>query len=84
MRGEAPGYVYELARQLRQRQTPAEELLWQCLRNRQLDGLKFRRGSRAGCYADVCCCELQRDGDHGLDVDRHNDADHHYCCRHDG
>ena len=33
----------KLARELRQRMTPAEEILWNRLRNRQLDGYKFRR-----------------------------------------
>ena len=31
------------ARRLRQDLTDAERKLWQCLRNRQLEGLKFRR-----------------------------------------
>ncbi len=33
----------ELARELRAQRTPAENLLWQLLRNRQLQGFKFRR-----------------------------------------
>ena len=32
-----------LARELRQRMTPSEELMWNELRNRKLDGYKFRR-----------------------------------------
>lgn len=32
-----------IARDLRQRQTSAEELLWECLRDRRLNNLKFRR-----------------------------------------
>lgn len=32
-----------IARNLRQRQTPAEVILWEALRNRRLAGLKFRR-----------------------------------------
>jgi very-short-patch-repair endonuclease/formylglycine-generating enzyme required for sulfatase activity len=32
-----------IARELRQRETPVEELLWECLRDRRLAGLKFRR-----------------------------------------
>ncbi|MBI1258334.1 MAG: DUF559 domain-containing protein [Chloroflexi bacterium] len=32
-----------IARDLRQRQTSAEVILWECLRNRRLSGLKFRR-----------------------------------------
>jgi len=33
----------QIARDLRQRQTPAEEILWECLRDRRLGDLKFRR-----------------------------------------
>src|SRR5690606_24391935 len=32
-----------IARDLRQRETSAEDLLWECLRARRLNGLKFRR-----------------------------------------
>ena len=39
-----------LARELRRRQTKAEKLLWFKLRNRQLDGTKFRRQQRLGNY----------------------------------
>ncbi|MFW5709616.1 MAG: DUF559 domain-containing protein, partial [Chloroflexota bacterium] len=35
--------MVQISRELRQRQTPAEELLWEALRNRRLNGLKFRR-----------------------------------------
>lgn len=35
--------MVQAARELRQRQTPAESRLWACLRNRRLAGLKFRR-----------------------------------------
>jgi very-short-patch-repair endonuclease/glycosidase len=53
-----PGHVYEIARRLRQEQTPAEQLLWACLRNRQLSGLKFRRQHPLGRYiADFYCAE---------------------------
>jgi very-short-patch-repair endonuclease len=48
------------ARQLRARQTAAEELLWQLLRNRQLLGFKFRRQHQFGDYvADFYCREGQ-------------------------
>jgi very-short-patch-repair endonuclease len=33
----------EMAKELRQQQTPAEEILWQALRRKQLSGLKFYR-----------------------------------------
>jgi len=35
--------IVQVARDLRQRQTDAEETLWECLRDRRLAGLKFRR-----------------------------------------
>jgi very-short-patch-repair endonuclease len=38
------------ARTLRQQPTPAERLLWSKLRNRQLDGIKFRRQQPIGEY----------------------------------
>jgi very-short-patch-repair endonuclease len=41
IRGTTPSLV-SAARQLRQNLTPAEERLWQALKNRQLRGVKFR------------------------------------------
>jgi len=35
--------ITQLCRELRQRATPAERKLWQYLRNKQLDGVKFYR-----------------------------------------
>ena len=50
--------VQESARILRQRMTPAERLLWECLRNRKLGGYKFRRQHPLGPFvADFCCAE---------------------------
>lgn len=40
----------QYARQLRQRMTDAEQLLWHHLRNRRLDGHKFRRQHPIGPY----------------------------------
>ena len=52
--------LVERARELRRKQTPAEELLWQLLRNRQLLGFKFRRQHQYGDYiADFYCHEAQ-------------------------
>lgn len=40
--------------------TVTEKLLWQCLRGRQLGGLKFRRQRPLGRYvADFCCDEAK-------------------------
>ncbi|MDX1547586.1 MAG: endonuclease domain-containing protein [Rhodothermales bacterium] len=45
-------------RQLRQQATPAEVLLWQGLRRRQLRGRKFRRQYSIGPFiVDFCCPE---------------------------
>jgi very-short-patch-repair endonuclease len=41
MRGTTPEII-AAARRLRQNLTPAEQVLWQALRNRQLRGLRFR------------------------------------------
>ena len=44
------------ARELREKQTPAEEILWQLLRNRQLGDAKFRRQHQFGDYiCDFYC-----------------------------
>ncbi len=52
--------LVDLARQLREKQTPAEALLWQLLRNRQLIGFKFRRQHQFGDYvADFYCNEAR-------------------------
>lgn len=48
--------LVNLARELREKQTPAEALLWQLLRSRQLLGFKFRRQHQFGGYiADFYC-----------------------------
>jgi very-short-patch-repair endonuclease len=41
IRGTTPNII-AAARQLRQNLTPAEQILWQSLKNRQLNGWKFR------------------------------------------
>ncbi len=55
------------ARALRKQATDAERLLWRHLRNRQLDGRKFRRQAPVGPYVvDFLCLEdrlvLELDG----------------------
>ena len=60
------GFV-ETARELRKKQTSAEEILWGILRDRQFLGLKFRRQHQIGDYiADFYCHEhklvLELDG----------------------
>ena len=50
--------LVEKARELRQTQKPAEEVLWEILRDRRLLNLKFRRQHQIGDYiADFYCHE---------------------------
>lgn len=61
------------ARELRQKQTPAEELLWELLRDRQSCDLKFRRQHQFGDYLlDFYCHELKLAVE--LDGEPHNTA----------
>src|SRR5215207_1966164 len=47
-------------RDFRRQQTPAEQTLWELLRDRRLDGLKFRRQFPITIFiADFCCFELK-------------------------
>ncbi len=46
------------ARDLRARETSAEDILWEQLRDRRLDGMKFRRQHPIGPFVvDFCCTE---------------------------
>ena len=52
--------LVKTARELRKNQTPAEDVMWELLRNRQLAGLKFRRQHQLGHYVvDFFCHELK-------------------------
>ena len=54
-----PKPLLRFARRLRARDTKAEDLLWQVLRGRRFEGLKFRRQVPiAGFIADFCCFDL--------------------------
>jgi very-short-patch-repair endonuclease len=54
----ASGKLYQFARDLRKAQTLPEDILWQYLRGRKLDGLKFRRQHPLVEYvADFYCHE---------------------------
>ena len=49
-----------LAKRLRRQPTNAETLLWQHLRNRQLDGWKFKRQFPIDRYVvDFCCADAR-------------------------
>ncbi|MFS0490733.1 HsdR family type I site-specific deoxyribonuclease [Leadbetterella byssophila] len=67
-RGEGSSYrgnlkysgLIEEARELRKKQTKAEEIFWQLVRNRKFNNLKFRRQHQIGNYiADFYCDELR-------------------------
>jgi very-short-patch-repair endonuclease len=48
----------QISKELRQKQTEAEKTLWFKLRDRQLDGVKFRCQQRIGTYiVDFTCLE---------------------------
>jgi very-short-patch-repair endonuclease len=49
-----------IARKLRRKQTNAERELWLRLRDRRLNGLKFRRQVPIGGYVVDFCCESAR------------------------
>jgi very-short-patch-repair endonuclease len=52
--------IKPLARQMRHEPTPAEDRLWETLRNRQLLGAKFRRQHAIGKFVlDFYCAEAQ-------------------------
>lgn len=67
-RGEESSYrgnfkysgLIQKARELRQKQTKAEEIFWQLVRNRKFNNLKFRRQHQIGNYiADFYCDEFR-------------------------
>jgi very-short-patch-repair endonuclease len=67
------------ARSLRREATEAENKLWQVLRNRQVDGAKFRRQVPIDQYfADFCCSEhkliVEVDGSQHADQERYDAA----------
>ena len=74
IRGTTPE-IEKAARRLRQNMTPAEEHLWSALRNRQLEGLRFRRQHPVGnfildFYCASCKLAVEVDGEiHNYQVD---------------
>ena len=64
-----------VTRQLRRDQTPWEAKLWSVLRNRKVEGLKFRRQFKIGKYVvDFYCLEkrliIELDGGHHNETDK--------------
>ncbi len=52
--------LVDRARELRLKQTPAEEIFWQLVRNRQFRSLKFRRQHQIGPYIVDFYCHSER------------------------
>ncbi len=74
IRGTNP-QVEQAARNLRTNLTPAEEYLWQALRNRQLNSLRFRSQHPVGNFIlDFYCasCKLVVEVDGNIHDDRHD------------
>ena len=72
IRGTTPE-VEEAAGKLRKNPTPAEAILWQALRNKQLEGLRFRRQHPVGNFVlDFYCpfCKLVVEVDGEIHCDR--------------
>ena len=72
-----PPALLARARELRQSGTDAERLVWQLVRNRQLDGWKFRRQHPIGRYIlDFYCYEarlgIELDGGQHAEPDQAN------------
>ncbi len=53
-------HMHSVARSLRRNETPAEALLWQAIRNRKLDGRKFRRQVPIGAFVVDFYCAAER------------------------
>lgn len=71
-RGKTNAKTVYQARELRRAPTPAEEKLWDALRNRRLADLKFRRQHPFGAYIlDFFCVEhqLEVEVDGGIHLD---------------
>ena len=52
--------MIEVARQFRKEPTLSEAILWQALRNRKLEGRKFRRQQPIGCFIVDFFCAAER------------------------
>jgi len=67
------------ARELRARETSVEDVLWEELRGRRLDGMKFSRQHPIGAFVvDFCCteCRLAIELDGGIHAEqREHDAE---------
>ncbi len=77
-----PTHLTAYAREMRHEPTPAEDCLWQQLRNRGLQGFKFRRQQPVGPFiADFLCYECRLIVE--LDGDWHIGREEYDACRTD-
>jgi very-short-patch-repair endonuclease len=80
IRIRSPRYVIELARKMRINLTPTEQILWKVLKEKKLDGYRFRNQHPIYRYIlDFYCIkkQLEIDGDihkQRQDYDEHRDA----------
>jgi len=74
-----PDSLVETARHLRKNQTEAEDLLWELLRNKQLNGYKFRRQHpiKPGFVLDFYCVKEKLTIE--IDGEYHNSEDQKYA-----
>jgi len=74
-----PDSLVETARHLRKNQTEAEDLLWELLRNKQLNGYKFRRQHpiKPGFVLDFYCAKEKLTIE--IDGEYHNSEDQKYA-----
>jgi very-short-patch-repair endonuclease len=69
-----PAPLLEAARSLRKNMTDAEQLIWKCLRRKQLGGFRFRRQHPIERFVlDFYCCEAKLAIE--LDGGQHNEPD---------
>ncbi|MBO6717506.1 MAG: endonuclease domain-containing protein [Rhizobiaceae bacterium] len=86
MRQRVPPTHRRFAREMRADSTKAENLLWQALRNKQLEGLKFKRQvPMDGYIADFVCFEakliVEVDGGQHSESPRDAERDSHFAAQ---
>jgi very-short-patch-repair endonuclease len=86
MRQPVPPNHRRFARAMRADATKAENMLWQEIRNRQLEGLKFKRQVPLDGYiADFACFEpkmiLEVDGGQHAESSRDANRDRHFAAQ---
>jgi very-short-patch-repair endonuclease len=86
MRQPVPPNHRRFARTMRAEATKAENMLWQAIRNRQLEGLKFRRQAPLDGYiADFACFDpkmiVEVDGGQHAESSRDADRDRHFAAQ---